>query len=346
MPLFLFCEMALLSVFSVIILYNCWNWIWNIPRRLSEFRKNLRKKNLIQSVIYNAQACALKANRSISLFLSSDMDQDFLLATVCNALSAATCAKWNLLEDCASLMIANEQLKTLGHLYMSKVHKHNQNYREELQELLLAKDIIAKEFVPILKDRLFLAFIRNTPNIDGAELILSPQQMSVLHSETGKTFPEKYIDAYQLDPNNVDAACFLASKWNESIAVKKLIALLETVPDIKVLDKIMQINTKLNRTEIYERIKNAIVSNAMSPSDSYILARVAFAAGLRGEGIHYAKQVASAFHPLISPRLREVHESDAQISGKDVYECNNCHYRVMLRQAYCPQCARINTFVW
>jgi lipopolysaccharide biosynthesis regulator YciM len=128
--------------------------------------------------------------------------------------------------------------------------------------------------------------------------------------------------------------------------VKRLIALLKTEPDVKLLNKIMQVNTQLNRTEIYERIKNSLANSAMSPSDSYILARVAFAAGLRGEGIHYAKQVASAFRPLASPRLREIHESDAEISGKDVYECNNCHYRVMLRQAYCPQCAKINTFTW
>jgi lipopolysaccharide biosynthesis regulator YciM len=345
-PLFLFCEMALLAIVSFIILYNCWNCVWNIPRRLSEFRKNMRKRSLLQNAVYNAQACALKANRSITLSLPSDTDQDFWIATICCALSADICARWKTLEECAGLMVANEQLKTLGHLYMSKVHKHNQNYREELQELLLAKDKIAKEFIPILKDRLFLAFIRNVPHIDGAELILSPQQMSVLLSETGKTFPEKYVEAYRLDPNNVDAACFLASKWNESIAAKRLIYLLKILPDIKVLDKIMQINTQLNRTEIYERIRSTIANELQSPEESYILARAAFAAGLRGEGIHYAKQASSAFHPLISPRLREVCESDAHISGKDVYECNNCHYRVMLRQAYCPQCARINTFVW
>ncbi|MDR0631390.1 MAG: hypothetical protein LBF66_02355 [Holosporales bacterium] len=346
MPLYLFCELALLALLFALFLYNCWNYIWDIPRRICEFRKNLQKKNIIQGAISNAYICALGVKRPISVLIPLNTDQDSTLAAICWALSADICARWHSLQDCANLMLANEQLKTLGHLYRAKVHNQNCNYKEELHELLITKSAVPRELVITLKDRLFLAFMRNVPNVEEAESVLSPQQMAVLLSEVGKTLPDKYTDAYKLDPNNVDAACFLASRWNETVAIKKLVSLLKVCPDTKVLDTIMQINTQLTRTEIYARIRNAISSESQSPSELYILARAAFAAGLRGEGIHYTKQAASAFHPLVSPRLHEFCETTEPISGRDVYECKNCHGRVMLQQSYCPQCAGINTLVW
>ncbi|MDR1597978.1 MAG: hypothetical protein LBR89_03520 [Holosporales bacterium] len=69
---------------------------------------------------------------------------------------------------------------------------------------------------------------------------------------------EHVTRAYELDPTNIDAVCWMADSWSESVAIQKLFALLKVRPCERVLDKFLSINTKLNALEVYEKIKRAL----------------------------------------------------------------------------------------
>jgi hypothetical protein len=342
-------EAVLLMLVCFTFVCKAWAFFWNIPNRIRNFRKGLQQGNYIQQMLTNACAAATGGSIVTKIEPSYELSINFELATICEALIAEKSGEWKALEKSANAMKQDERLRALGHIYLSKVRRHYCNYQGELHELLLSKNYANKSILPSLQNQLFLAYLRNVPNIDGAEL--SRRHMAILTTEVGKAHQERgdkaaaarrFAAAYELDPTNGEAACFMAETWNEATAIKRLVALLQTHPT--VFDKILSINTQLNRVEIFTIVKDSL--KKPNPEALYIVAVAAFSAGLIGEGIHYATQAAKAFAPLASPRICALYEDCPGTIGRDVYECNYCHARAILWKSYCPQCGRLDALMW
>jgi hypothetical protein len=372
LPLLLAGEVALFACVASIFLYNCWIYVWGLPHKLKDLLQKIKKNDEDQRIINGAYAAIGGISRPF-VFSNEDIASTDPKLAICQALIADKCADMETLKLVANMMILSPPLEALGHIYLAKVHEQANNWKEALRELLAAKSVADKALHSVIQARLFLAYLKNIPNVDYAEFVLSRKHVAILFAKTGT--PELLTRAYDLDPTNIDAACHMAEKWSESVSIKKLISLIQSRPNLMVVNKIVSINSKLNKLEIYEKIKSALLQHANDPEALYILGKSAMAAGLRGEAIHYASELEAFWAPLISPRVRELKRtrtegvrtegisvcrgieaggplataagtSAGSCVGIDVYECKNCHAHVASWESYCAQCGEVDSLAW
>jgi hypothetical protein len=359
-PLFLAVELLIVFAICVIVLYNTWKYIWAFPNKvrnlIQTIKNNNCEKQIIRSVYSLISPTSSGLMRKQSFYLSNDHSITLL---VCQALIAEKSKDWSILKECGNAMLSVPSLEALGHIYLANVHKQLNCHNEEISELLIAIHHSTNNIAQIIKNQLFLAFLRNmdetATRFGEAEHILSKQQMSILFSEQAITLPTLtlYTNSYNLDGSNVDANCFMVTQWPEAVGIKKMLVLLQNHPNIKIFDKIISVNTTMNRLEIYNKINQIFGKIKKEPEHFFILAKAAIMAGLPGEALHYINIMTKIWSPLVSPKVdilrKEIHKKcqvTDQTINVDKYECQRCKNQCSSWKSYCSQCGEIYTMKW
>ncbi|MDR2464502.1 MAG: hypothetical protein LBD36_02765 [Holosporales bacterium] len=358
-PIFLVAELLIVAAICIVLLYNAWNHIWNIPKKIRSLiitvKNNNGEKQLIRSVYYSISpwSCNLTCKPFFHLLHNSSIAQ-----LVFQAFISEQCKDWPTLKKCGNAMLSVSSLVGLGHLYLAKAYRQSNCCNEEISELLSAIHHSTNDVAQIIKTQLFLAFLRNLNQVADRfceiEHILSNKQMSILFSEHAQILPASYKNAYNLDNQNIHAVCFMATQWPEEIGIKKMLSLLRDYPYIEIFNQIVLVNTTLNLLELYNKIEQNFGRIKKEPAHFFILAKAATMAGLTGEAHCYIKVMTKTWFPLISPQVNRLHEDLIQKStslkdasvNKDVYECQHCKNQLSFWRSYCSQCGELYTMKW
>lgn len=371
----------------LISIHTLWISLWSISEKIRLFIKNKRTSESMSAILKSFSAIQNGSYDEAQNILLKTRDSQPLSALL-QAYAAQKANDWGKLEEYSSILLKTPTTKEIGLQYKFSYFEHfekNEDAIDTLQELIakhsnIMKNIIIKkiflQYVGLAKkgkfqeeNKNYYAYALKNLSKEHIAILFTTQANSLytLQKKNNSQIIDLYKKAYDYDPFNIEAICWLAKNCNNFITVKTLLKIFKKNPNRVIAKTLLTMLARETLIERFTMLKEQCVEHLSNPSKNpevfYSLCKAAIMAGLNGEAQFYLSELFNLYYTSstinaeflnLQTEIQKLQneepnkiinslENAIKNYKKETFECSFCHAGHDLFSQYCSKCGTLKS---